>query len=303
MNETDDNAVEAAHLARIVSRDRRRAAVARRGLARWIGATAVVLIVHAAALWLAARWRSVEAVAGGPPPAVMIDLVPLSVAPEAPPQQVAPGPQMTEAQPQTTPESEEPPKPEPEVTPEPRPPAPEPDVEMPELPKADDAAATLTPPEPPRPEPPKEPEPKPIKPPPKERAEHAKPREPAHHAAPRSSAPPSARAQRAERAAAPAPGMASSAAAAASWRSELMAHLNRYKRFPPGAAGTGTVTVAFTINRAGQVTGSRLLRSSGDRVLDAEAVALPRRASPVPAPPPGTGGSTLGLAVPIRFSR
>lgn len=261
-----------------------------RVLARWGAAVVVVVAVHAAAVWLAMHWRSTAAASGEPPPAVMIDLAPMSVAPEAPPQEIAPGPQMTEAQP--------------EPTPEPPPPTPEPDVKVPELPKANDAAATLTPPppEPPKPEPPKEAEHKP-KSPPKKQAERKKPREPADHAAPRTTAPP-AQTQRAERAAAAAgAGAASSAAAAASWRSELMAHLNRYKRFPSGAGSGGVATIAFTINRSGQVTGSRLLRSSGDSVLDAEAVALPRRASPVPAPPSGTGGSSIGLAVPIRFSR
>lgn len=265
-------------------------AIPPRVLARWGAAVVVVVAVHAAAVWLAMHWRSTAAASGEPPPAVMIDLAPMSVAPEAPPQEVAPGPQMTEAQP--------------EPTPEPPPPTPEPDVKVPELPKANDAAATLTPPppEPPKPEPPKEAEHKP-KSPPKKQAERKKPREPADHAAPRTTAPP-AQTQRAERAAAAAgAGAAASAAAAASWRSELMAHLNRYKRFPSGAGSGGVATIAFTINRSGQVTGSRLLRSSGDSVLDAEAVALPRRASPVPAPPPGTGGSSIGLAVPIRFSR
>lgn len=267
-------------------------AIPPRVLARWGAAVVVVVAVHTAAIWLAMHWRSAAAASGEPPPAVMIDLAPMSVAPDAPPQEVAPGPQMTEAQP--------------EPSPEPPPPPPEPDVKVPELPKADDAAATLTspPPEPPKPEPPKAAEHKP-KPPPKKHVERKKPREHTDHAAPRTTAPPPAQTQRAERAAAAAAGAgaASSAAAAASWRSELIAHLNRYKRFPSGAGSGGVATIAFTINRSGQVTGSRLLRSSGDSVLDAEAVALPRRASPVPAPPPGTGGSSVGLAVPIRFSR
>jgi protein TonB len=280
-------------------------AVPPRVLVRWGAAAVVVVAAHAGAIWLAMHWRSAAEAAGEPPPAVMNDLAPMSVAPEAPPQNGAPGPQMTEAQPETTPEPQETPKPQPDATPEPPPPAPEPDVKVPELPKADDAAATLTPPppEPPKPEPRKEPERKPAKPPPKKKVERKKPHERADHAAPRTSAPPPAQAQRAERAAAAAAGAASSAAAAASWRSELMAHLNRYKRFPSGAGSGGVATIAFTINRSGQVTGSRLLHSSGDSVLDAEAVALPRRASPVPAPPPGTGGRSIGLAVPIRFSR
>jgi protein TonB len=65
----------------------------------------------------------------------------------------------------------------------------------------------------------------------------------------------------------------------------------------------GTVVVAFTINRSGGVVGSRLVRSSGDPMLDAKAVSTPRSASPVPAPPPDVGGSIIMLTVPIRYSQ
>lgn len=123
--------------------------------------------------------------------------------------------------------------------------------------------------------------------------------------------------QRAERAAAAAAAQASAAAAAAgraaaaaasaaassaSWRASLMAHLNRYKRFPPGAS-PGSVSVSFTIDRSGGVRSASLARSSGNSALDAEAVAMVRRASPVPPPPAGVGGSSMAIAVPIRFSR
>ena len=80
-----------------------------------------------------------------------------------------------------------------------------------------------------------------------------------------------------------------------------MAHLNRYKRYPAGASSAGTASVAFTIARSGQVLSAHLIGSSGNPALDAEAVSLPRRASPVPAPPPDFGGSVLTLTVPIHF--
>jgi protein TonB len=128
-----------------------------------------------------------------------------------------------------------------------------------------------------------------------------KPKKKKQKKAPRTTAPQSSQAQRADRAAAPTEGMASSMSPA-SWKGALMAHLNRHKRFPSGA-GTGVVSVAFTIDRSGRVLSARLVRSSGDGMLDAEAVSLPRRASPVPAPPPNIGGSSITLAVPIRFNR
>jgi protein TonB len=88
----------------------------------------------------------------------------------------------------------------------------------------------------------------------------------------------------------------------ASWRGTLVAHLNRFKRFPPGGS-TGVATVAFTIDRAGRVVGASLAGSSGDAALDAEAVSMVRRASPVPAPPAGVGGGSISLTVPVRFNR
>jgi periplasmic protein TonB len=51
------------------------------------------------------------------------------------------------------------------------------------------------------------------------------------------------------------------------------------------------------------VLSARLSRSSGDSVLDQEAVAMVFRASPVPAPPPEVNGSVIPLNVPVRFNR
>ncbi len=48
---------------------------------------------------------------------------------------------------------------------------------------------------------------------------------------------------------------------------------------------------------------ARLVRGSGDASLDEEAVAMIRRASPVPAPPDGLGSGAIALTVPIKFSR
>jgi periplasmic protein TonB len=83
----------------------------------------------------------------------------------------------------------------------------------------------------------------------------------------------------------------------------LLALLNRNKRYPANEAADGTANIAFTIDRAGAVTSARLVNSSGDRRLDEEAVALPRRCSPVPAPPADLGRGPITLTVPIRFNR
>jgi protein TonB len=264
---------------------------------RWTAAAALVLAVHGGAALIALNWKPAVA-AGELPPAVMIELAPLAVAPEAPPQDVAPGPQMTEAQTEPTPDVPEKPVEDPEEKPQP---VVQETVEQPieKLPERQNAEAVLTPPPP-------HPQPEPLKkPPPKVRTvEKKKTIDPKKTRAMQTTAPPTSQAQRADRAAAPfSSASLDPSTSPASWRGALMAHLNRHKRFPPGAAGTGIATVAFTIDRSGRVLSARLVRGSGDAALDAEAVALPRRASPVPAPPPNIGGGSVTLAVPIRFNR
>jgi protein TonB len=277
--------------------------------ARWTLAAVVVVAAHGAGAWAALNWRVAEAMPNEPPPTVQIDLAPLAVAPPAPLQDVAPGPQMTEAQPDPTPETQEPVADKPDPTPptpvatqEPVKPDPtpvaktQPDLPVPPLPEKDKAEAVLAPP------PPKVHK----RPPPKtHEAERKKPIHPKKRKQLRTSAPPSTRAAHADAAAAPSAGSdASPSVSPATWKSELMAHLNRYKRYPAGASGAGTASVLFTVTRSGRVLSSRLIGSSGDAALDAEAVSLPRRASPVPAPPPNIGrGGSLTLTVPIRFGR
>ena len=86
----------------------------------------------------------------------------------------------------------------------------------------------------------------------------------------------------------------------AAWQGAVLAHLDRFKRSPGG--GSGVATVAFIIDRGGHVLSARLVGSAGNSTLDAEAVSLPRRASPVPSPPAGVGsGDALSLTVPVRF--
>ncbi|WP_376987427.1 TonB family protein [Bosea sp. R86505] len=264
-------------------------------LLRWALAMVVVAGAHGVAGWMIVTWQRAEAAMGAPPAAMMIELAPLPVAPEAPPQEVAPGPEMVEAQPEPQPEPvvEQSPEPEPQPVVQP-----EPEIRIPELPPLPDPAAVLAPPPPPPPRP------RIVerKPPPKKVVARAKPINRDKPRAERTSAP-TAQAQAAPMAAAPNQGAATaSAASRASWRGTLLAHLNRYKRFP-GGANPGTVQVSFSIDRSGRVLTARLVRGSGDVLLDEEAVAMIRRASPVPAPPEGLGGGTIALAVPVKFSR
>lgn len=88
------------------------------------------------------------------------------------------------------------------------------------------------------------------------------------------------------------------------WESRLLGALNKHKRFPREAQARrqqGAPYIRFVIDRQGKVLSSVLERSSGHRALDAEAVALPRRAQPLPPPPDDVPGATVELVVPVEF--
>ncbi|GGF63861.1 biopolymer transporter TonB [Azorhizobium oxalatiphilum] len=87
----------------------------------------------------------------------------------------------------------------------------------------------------------------------------------------------------------------------AAWNARLMAHLERRKKYPPAARSrreSGTVFVRFSLDESGNVLTVALARSSGFPDLDAEVLALVRRASPVP-PPPADANRTI--TAPVRF--
>lgn len=89
------------------------------------------------------------------------------------------------------------------------------------------------------------------------------------------------------------------------WRGELVARLQRAKRYPDRARSRGEQGVAyatFTMDRAGHVLAANLDRSSGSASLDEEAVALIRRAEPLPPLPAEMAGASITLTVPVTFS-
>lgn len=91
----------------------------------------------------------------------------------------------------------------------------------------------------------------------------------------------------------------------ASWQKTLSRHLNNHKRYPAEATRrghTGVVNVKFVIDATGQVVEAVVEKSSGSQSLDDEALAMLRRASPVPAPPDIFGGQLTSWVLPIQFS-
>ena len=92
------------------------------------------------------------------------------------------------------------------------------------------------------------------------------------------------------------------APAIASWQQAVVARLARFQRYPAQAKGaTGIVNLSFSIDRQGHVLNSRIIKSSGSAVLDAEALSLLTRAAPLPAPPAAVPDSDLTFVLPIRF--
>ncbi|BAV65344.1 TonB family protein [Sphingobium cloacae] len=88
------------------------------------------------------------------------------------------------------------------------------------------------------------------------------------------------------------------------WEGRVLSALNKVRRYPRMAMARrqqGIPYVRIVIDREGKVLSSRLERSSGFSDLDREAVALPKRASPLPKPPADKPGDTLELVVPVEF--
>jgi protein TonB len=152
------------------------------------------------------------------------------------------------------------------------------------------------------PEPPKE-TPPPIKEEPKRQPVEVKEVQ-RTRAAPRTTAAPRSERNTADKPSAPAQG-ASAAAALASWRDQVVAQLQRAKRYPGGAESRreqGVATLTFTLGRNGAVLSRNIARSSGHPELDQEVLAMVMRAQPFPAFPASMTQPRVSLSVPVRFS-
>jgi len=102
----------------------------------------------------------------------------------------------------------------------------------------------------------------------------------------------------------PAPPAPRASSGQPTWQGLVLGALDKHKRFPRDAQYNrqqGVPYIRFVMDRDGRVLSSQLERSSGFRSLDAEAVALPRRAQPLPMPPDEVPGQTIELVVPVEF--
>lgn len=86
------------------------------------------------------------------------------------------------------------------------------------------------------------------------------------------------------------------------WQKALMAHLNRAKRYPPeGRRRTAESTIHFNVDRRGHVLGYSIKKSSGFSVFDEAALAMMKKADPVPPPPSVIADENLSFDVPVQF--
>lgn len=84
----------------------------------------------------------------------------------------------------------------------------------------------------------------------------------------------------------------------------VFGHLQRFKRYPAAAHGaSGIVMVRFALNRAGEVISSEVSKSSGNGVLDREALEILHRASPFPPFPTAKPGTQEIYIAPVNFAR
>jgi len=88
----------------------------------------------------------------------------------------------------------------------------------------------------------------------------------------------------------------------ATWQKELVAHLDRHKRYPPDRVmKAAEIVVGFVLDRMGHVLSASIVKGSGDQAFDEAALAMVRRSDPVPAPPPAVADETLSFTLPVLF--
>ena len=252
-------------------------------LGRWAGAATVVCALHAGGVALALMsWQEEDLDdAGG---ALNVEMAPLPAAVPVDSPDWAHGPEQEQAKlthEAAKPVVEEVEKDIPRVDPSP---APEPEVALP------------------KPQPEEEDKPKEQEEPKEAALQEPTPEQDTD--APITSAPPRVEAQ-------PSPGATRSPSQSASlgreherWAIKMSQRLQRFKRYPEAAERRGikgVTIVRFTVDRSGQLVASEVLQSSGSPILDEEALALLKRASPFPAPPDGIPDALLENNMAVEF--
>jgi TonB family protein len=102
---------------------------------------------------------------------------------------------------------------------------------------------------------------------------------------------------------APSPGTGESAVRArVTWEKELVAHFDKFKRYPADRAmRSAQVVVSFVLDRLGHIVSSQVVTGSGDQSFDNAAIAMLQRSDPVPPPPPLVADQGLTFTLPVVF--
>ena len=88
----------------------------------------------------------------------------------------------------------------------------------------------------------------------------------------------------------------------ATWTKELIAHLDKHKRYPAERQQkTAEIIVSFVLDRTGHVLSTSIAKGSGDTAFDEAALAMMRRSDPVPQPPPLVADEGLNFTLPVIF--
>jgi protein TonB len=86
------------------------------------------------------------------------------------------------------------------------------------------------------------------------------------------------------------------------WQKELIAHLNKHKRYPAERSQmSAEILVSFALDRMGHVLSASIVKGSGDPAFDQAALAMVRKSDPVPVPPPIVADEGLSFTLPVIF--
>ena len=88
----------------------------------------------------------------------------------------------------------------------------------------------------------------------------------------------------------------------ATWQKELVAHLDKHKRYPAERSEkSAEIVVSFALDRLGHVLSTNIVKGSGDAAFDEAALAMVRKSDPVPMPPPLVADEGLNFTLPVIF--
>ena len=102
--------------------------------------------------------------------------------------------------------------------------------------------------------------------------------------------------------AAPGPSKAAQERARTTWGAGIRTAVARAQRYPRGTTATGVVQIRISVTPAGRLAGVRILRSSGDAVLDRAALRAAQSAR-LPRAPGGLNASAYSFNLPLNFAR